>query len=150
MIDNCRLIDLPRIDSKGGSLTFVENDKHIPFQIRRVYFVYDLTQNAERGGHAHRVSEELAIAISGSFDVLLDDGFKKRKFTLNRRDQGLYMPGLIWRTFYNFSDDAAYLNLSSVPYDPQNYLTNYDEFISSVRAKQRTCGHHSRCDGGMT
>ena len=130
MLDRCRIIDLPRIAQSSGSLTFLEQKKHVPFDIKRVYYVYDLKSGLPRGGHAHYESEELAIAIRGSFNIRLDDGTDTATYTLKDNCYGLYMPGLVWRVFEDFSADAAYLILSSELYDGDNYVHDYDEFVA--------------------
>ena len=96
-LQDCRLIDLPRVPNPLGNLSFVEGGRQVPFEIQRVYYLYDVPGGSERGGHAHRELQQLIIAMSGSFDVILDDGYQKRRFHLNRSYYGLYIPPLIWR-----------------------------------------------------
>src|ERR1044071_1442029 len=102
-IDNCKVIDLPRILNRQGNLTFVEGGRHVPFDIRRVYWLYDVPGGAERGGHAHRELEQVIVAMSGSFDVVLDDGKIPERIHLNRSHAGLYLPRMVWREIDNFS-----------------------------------------------
>ena len=102
-LDDCRMVDLPRINDPRGNLTFVEGTNHVPFDIARVYYLYDVPGGAERGGHAHKELQQLIVAMSGSFDILLDDGTRKQKFHLNRSYMGLYVSPMIWRELDNFS-----------------------------------------------
>lgn len=102
-LELCRLLDLPKVSDPRGNLTFVEGSRHVPFDIQRVYYLYDVPGGSDRGGHAHKELEQLIIAISGSFDVLLDDGFQKKRFQLNRSYYGLYVPPGLWRELENFS-----------------------------------------------
>jgi dTDP-4-dehydrorhamnose 3,5-epimerase-like enzyme len=132
-IDKCNIFDLPRISDPRGNLTFVEANRHIPFDIRRVYYLYDVPGGAERGGHAHRELNQLIIAISGSFDVHLDDGFSKKTMHLNRSYKGLYICPMIWRSIDNFSSSAVCMVLASDFYDERDYYRDYDIFINDVR-----------------
>ena len=133
-IADCRIVDFPRINDPRGNLTFVENQKHVPFDIRRVYYLYDVPGGAVRGGHAHRALRQAIIAVSGSFDVVVDDGFEKRRFTLNRSYQALLLPTMIWRELENFSSGSVCLVLASLEYDESDYFRDYDEFVAAVRA----------------
>jgi hypothetical protein len=130
----CQIIELPRIAEPRGNLTFVENGRHIPFEIRRVYYLYDVPGGAERGGHAHRSLQQLLIAISGSFDVVVDDGRQRRRFHLNRSYFGLYLPPMTWRELDNFSSGSVCLVLASAPYDEADYFRTYPSFLAEVRA----------------
>lgn len=132
-IDNCRIIDLPRINDPRGNLTFVEGNAHIPFDIKRVYYLYDVPGGAERGGHAHKGLQQLIIAMSGSFDIHLDDGVSKRTFHMNRSYFGLYVPTMIWREIDNFSSGAVCMVLASERYDESDYYRDYNEFLSATR-----------------
>src|SRR2546423_5358771 len=116
-IEKCRLVDVSKISNPSGNLTFIEGGRHIPFEIKRVYFLYDVPGGAERGGHAHRALHQLMIAMSGSFDVLLDDGQEQKRFHLNRSYNGLYIAPLVWRHLDNFSSGSVCLVLASAPYD---------------------------------
>jgi len=132
-IDNCRIIDLPRINDPRGNLTFVEGNAHIPYDIKRVYYLYDVPGGAERGGHAHKGLQQLIIAMSGSFDIHLDDGVSKRTFHMNRSYFGLYVPTMIWREIDNFSSGAVCMVLASERYDESDYYRDYNEFLSATR-----------------
>jgi hypothetical protein len=127
----CRIIDLPKIADPRGNLTFIETGRHVPYEIKRVYYLYDVPGGAERGGHAHRVLHEFIIAMSGSFDVILDDGAQKKRFHLNRSYFGLYVRPMIWRELDNFSSGSVCMVLASSFYDESDYYRNYDEFIQA-------------------
>ncbi|HID97513.1 MAG TPA: WxcM-like domain-containing protein [Thermodesulfobacteriaceae bacterium] len=127
-IDRVRLIALPKITDTRGNLTFIEGGEHIPFAIKRVYYLYDVPGGEVRGGHAHKRLEQLIIAASGSFDVLLDDGREKKKITLNRPFYGLYIPVMIWRELENFSSGSTCLVLASEHFDESDYFRDYDQF----------------------
>ena len=134
-LQNCRLVDLPRIHDPRGNLTFVEGGRHIPFDIRRVYYLYDVPGGAERGGHAHKELEQLIVAMSGSFDVVLDAGRKKKRFHLNRSYFGLYVCPMIWRELDNFSSGSVCMVLASNLYDEADYYRDYKEYVSALRSK---------------
>ena len=134
-LQNCRLVDLPRIHDPRGNLTFVEGGRHIPFDIRRVYYLYDVPGGAERGGHAHKELEQLIVAMSGSFDVVLDDGRKKKRFHLNRSYFGLYVCPMIWRELDNFSSGSVCMVLASNLYDEADYYRDYKEYVTALRSK---------------
>jgi len=132
---DCRLIDLPKISDPRGNLSFVEGGEHIPFDIRRVYYSYDVPGGEERGGHAHKDLQQLIIAMSGSFDVVLDDGREKRRFHLNRSYTGLYVCSMIWRELDNFSSAAVCMVLASNRYDPDDYYREYDQYMDAQGMK---------------
>ena len=134
-VTDCRLIDLPKISDPRGNLTFVEGGEHIPFDIRRVYYSYDVPGGVERGGHAHKGLQQLMIAMSGSFDVMLDDGGEKRRIHLNRSYTGLYVCPMIWRELDNFSSGAVCMVLASHRYDADDYFRNYDEYLAAQGLK---------------
>jgi len=136
-IKDCKLIDLPVVHNPKGNLTFIEGQRHVPFDIKRVYYLYDVPGGAERGGHAHRDLEQVIIAMSGSFDVLLDDGKERKKFHLNRSYTGLYMRSMIWRELDNFSSNSVALVLASTPYDETDYYRDYDAFCKKVNASKK-------------
>lgn len=131
-IADCRLIDLPKIHDQRGNLTFVEGGRHIPFEIRRVYYLYDVPGGADRGAHAHRNLHQFVIAMSGSFDVVLNDGVETRRFHLNRSYFGLYVAPMMWRYLDNFSSGAVCMVLASSLYDEQDYIRDYDAFIQAL------------------
>lgn len=128
MLKDCTTFDLPKISDPRGNLTFIESGRHIPFDIRRVYYLYDVPGGAERGGHAHKNLHQLIIAISGSFDIHLDDGVDIKKIHLNRSYQGLYICPMIWREIDNFSSGAVCMVLASDFYDESDYYRTYSEF----------------------
>lgn len=133
MIEKCQIIQLPRINDPRGNLTFVESNHHIPFPIQRVYYLYDVPGGAERGGHAHKALHQLIIAMSGSFDIHLDDGKEKKTIHLNRSYNGLYICPMIWREIDNFSSGAVCMVLASDYYDEEDYYRGYEGFINDVR-----------------
>lgn len=132
-IEQCRVIELPKISDPRGNLTFVEGGNHVPFDIRRVYYLYDVPGGATRAAHGHRALHQFMIAMSGSFDVLLDDGHAKRKFHLNRSYYGLYIPPMIWRDLDNFSSGSVCMVLASERYDEADYFRDYGQFMEAVR-----------------
>lgn len=131
-INKCKIIDLPKITDPRGNLTFVEGGNHIPFNIARVYYLYDVPGGATRGGHAHRELQQLMVAMSGSFDVMLDDGREKRRVHLNRPYQGLIIPNMIWRELDNFSSGSVCMVLASHPYEEADYYRDYGEFLKAI------------------
>jgi hypothetical protein len=132
-LQSCKIIDLPRINDPRGNLTFVEGGRHIPFDIRRVYYLYDVPGGAERGGHAHRELHQLMIAMSGSFDVELDDGHQRKRYHLNRSYFGLYIAPMVWRQLDNFSSGSVCVVLASAPFDESDYYRDYDAFLHEIR-----------------
>jgi dTDP-4-dehydrorhamnose 3,5-epimerase-like enzyme len=125
---DCRIIDLPKITDTRGNLTFIESGRHIPFEIRRTYYLYDVPGGSSRAAHAHRELHQLMIAMAGSFDVTLDDGHEKKTFHLNRSYYGLYIPPMIWRDLDNFSSGSVCMVLASDFYDEGEYIRDYGEF----------------------
>lgn len=134
--DKPQLIDLPKIEDNRGNLTFIENSRHIPFDIKRVYYLYDVPGGESRGGHAHKDLRQYIIAASGSFDVILDDGKNKTTFSLNRSYYGLYIPKMTWRELENFSSGSVCLVLASEFYDPTDYYYTYEDFIKAVNERE--------------
>jgi dTDP-4-dehydrorhamnose 3,5-epimerase-like enzyme len=132
-VHHSRIIELPRISDPRGNLTFVEGGVHIPFEIARVYYLYDVPGGETRGGHAHRELEQVFIAMSGSFDVVLDDGREKKTYSLNRSYYGLYVPRMVWRELVNFSSGAVCTVLASQRFRESDYFRNYDEFVAATR-----------------
>ena len=123
------IIELPKFLDARGNLSFVEQENHIPFAIKRTYWLYDVPGGECRGGHAYKENQEFIVALSGSFDVILDDGKEKKRFTLNRSYYGLYVPKGLWREMDNFSTNSLAMILSSTNYDANDYVRDYDEFI---------------------
>lgn len=130
---NPRIINLPKFLDSRGNLSFVEQNNHIPFEIKRTYWLYDVPGGECRGGHAYRENEEFIVALSGSFDVILDDGTEKKTFTLNRSYYGLYVPKGLWREMNNFSTNSLALILSSTDFDANDYVRDYDDFLKMKR-----------------
>ncbi len=126
------MIDFPRIEDPRGNLTFIEGANHVEFDIKRVYYLYDVPGGAERGGHAHRWTHKLMIAMSGSFDVVLDDGHATERFSLNRSYYGLYLPPMTWRHLDNFSSGSVCLVLASEPYSEADYYRDYPTYLNAV------------------
>ena len=124
-----RIIELPKFLDQRGNLSFVQNNTQIPFEIKRTYWLYDVPGGEGRGGHAYRSTEEVIIAMSGSFDVVVDDGKNKQKFTLNRSYYALYIPKGMWREMENFSSNSLALEFASTGYDPNDYVRDYNEFL---------------------
>ena len=127
---DCKLIDLPKIADARGNLTFIEGGRHVPFDIKRVYYLYDVPGGAERGGHAHKKLHQLIIAMSGSFDIVLDDGRQKKRIHLARSYYGLYVCPMMWRDLDNFSSGAVCMVLASAHYDENDYIRDYSQFLS--------------------
>lgn len=133
LLDRCKMMDLPKISDPRGNLTFVEGGNHVPFDIKRVYYLYDVPGGSERGGHAHKGLHQLIIAMSGSFDVLLDDGVDKRRVHLSRSYNGLYVCPMIWRELDNFSSGSVCMVLASNVYDESDYYRDYNEYMQARR-----------------
>ena len=127
-MEEATIIQLPKNGDRRGNLSVIEQYRQIPFKIERAFWVYDVPGGETRGGHAYRESQEFIIALSGSFDVIIDDGTQKRTFSLNRSYYGLYVPRLMWREMVNFSTNSLALILSSTPYDASDYIRDYEEF----------------------
>ena len=135
-LQNCKIIELPKITDPRGNLTFIEQSRHIPFDIERVYYLYDVPGGAERGGHAHKELHQFIIAMSGSFDVVLDDGLEKKRFHLNRSYYGLYVCPMVWRELDNFSSGSVSMVLASNRYDESDYYRDYDVFLSALKGQK--------------
>lgn len=131
-LENCKLIDLPKITDPRGNLSVIEGDVHIPFVIKRVYYLYDVPGGSSRAGHGHKELQQLIVAMSGSFDVIVDDGHERKKFHLNRSYYGLYIPKMMWREVENFSSGGVCLVLASTLYDRADYYHDYDDFVRVV------------------
>jgi len=132
-LDCAGIIKLPIISNPKGNLTFIESNRHIPFEVRRVYYLYDVPGGEARGGHAHKMLNQFIIAVSGSFEVILDDGYERSHFFLNRSYYGLYVPQMLWREIQNFSSGSVCLVLASDLYDESDYYRDYHEFLQAVR-----------------
>ena len=128
MINGFKIIDLPDIKDPRGNLSFFENNNQIPFKIKRTYWIYDVPGGEVRGGHAFKESEEFIIALSGSFDIVLQDGISEKKINLNRSYYGLYVPKLLWRSLENFSTNSLALIVSSIGYDSSDYIRDFNDF----------------------
>lgn len=129
-IDDCKLIEIDQIGDRRGHISVVENNREVPFEVKRVYYLYDVPSGEERGGHAHKELQQLIVAVSGSFDIVVDDGTKKETFSLNRPNKGLYFPAGLWREINNFSSGAICLVLASHTYDENDYIRGYQDFLS--------------------
>ena len=131
----CRLIDLPKITDPRGNLTYVEGGKHVSFDIRRIFYLYDVPGGARRAGHALKSCHQFLIAASGSFDVIVDDGLRKQSYHMNRSYYGLHIPPLVWREIDNFSSGSVCVVLASEVYDEDSYYREYEQFLDVVREK---------------
>ena len=140
-LDDCRLVNLDRIEDPAGNLSPLYGGVHVPFAIKRVYYLYDVPGGADRGGHAHLALQQLIVAASGSFNLVLDDGRNTKTVTLNRSYYGLYVPPMIWRDMTEFCTGAIYLAFVSMPYEESDYIRDYQKFLSSV---------HTPASGGGT
>ncbi len=127
-----QIIDLPIVKEPRGNLTFIEGHRHIPFMIKRAYYLYDVPAGAVRGGHAHKALDQFVIAASGSFTVILDDGTKRKKYFLNRPHYGLYIPRMIWREIDDFSSGSICVVLASEEYDENDYFRDYNDFTAAL------------------
>lgn len=132
-IENCKVINLPKISDPRGNLSFIEGGIHIPFSIERVYYLYDVPGGADRGSHAHKNLHQFIVAMSGSFDVLLNDGKESKRFHLNRSHYGLYVCPMMWRDLDNFSSGSVCMVLASAHYDEADYIRNYDQFLEMAK-----------------
>jgi dTDP-4-dehydrorhamnose 3,5-epimerase-like enzyme len=132
MINECKMVELPKICDPRGNLSFIQSNDQIPFDIKRIYYLYDVPGGAYRGSHAHKKLQQFIIAVSGSFDVALDDGKEKKRFHLNRSHSGLYVPPMMWGNLDNFSSGAVCLVLASEVYQEADYIRSYDIFLNSV------------------
>jgi hypothetical protein len=133
-IESCQLVELPKISDPRGNLTFIESGKHIDFDIKRVFYLYDVPGGAERAGHALKTCQQFLIAMSGSFDVVLDDGYKRQRFHLNRSYSGILIAPMVWRELDNFSSGSVCMALVSTFYDPSDYYRDYEEFLTSLQS----------------
>ncbi|MBU6358825.1 MAG: FdtA/QdtA family cupin domain-containing protein [Chloroflexi bacterium] len=133
-VNNCYLIELPKVSEPRGNLTFIEETRHVPFEIKRTYYLYDVPAGAMRAGHAHKELQQFLIALSGSFDVLLDDGQEKKRYHLNRPYVGLYVCPMVWRELDNFSAGSVCLALASTFFAESDYYREYDAFLRAIKS----------------
>jgi hypothetical protein len=129
---DCRLIQLPKILDHRGSLSVVEGEIHVPFAIKRIYYLYDVPEGASRGGHGHRALEQLFIAVAGEFDVVVDDGYRQDRYRLTEPDEGLYVSAMMWRTVEQFTAGAMCMVVASTRYDEADYFREYEEFLTAA------------------
>lgn len=134
-VEDCKLVELPKISDPRGNLSFIEGGQHIPFEIKRVYYLYDVPGGSDRGSHAHKNLHQFIVAMSGSFDVTLDDGKEKKRYHLNRSYQGLYVCPMTWRYLDNFSSGAVCMVLASAHYDMSDYIRDRSEFLALANRK---------------
>jgi hypothetical protein len=135
-IADCRMIDLPKVNDQRGNLTFIEGGRHVPFEVRRVFYLYDVPGGSSRAGHALKTCHQFLIAVSGAFDAILDDGAEQRRVHLNRSYHGLYVTPLTWRELDNFSSNSVCLVLASEPYAEADYYRDYASFLRAVRGER--------------
>ena len=135
-IKDCSLIDLPRVNDPRGNLTFIEGGRHVPFDLKRIFYLYDVPGGAMRAGHALKRCHQFIVATSGSFDVILDDGSERKRFQLNRSYYGLYVPPLVWREIDNFSSNSVCVVLASETYDESDYYRDYEDFLAAVKGER--------------
>jgi len=136
-VDDCKLIELPRFLDARGNLSFIEQYNHIPFEIKRTYWIYDVPGGEARGGHAFIKNQEFIVALSGAFDVIVDDGEKKKTFNLNRSYFGLYVPEGLWREIVNFSTNSFVLEFGSEHYHKEDYIRDYNSFITFKQSEKK-------------
>ena len=132
-VEDVKMVELPKFADPRGNLSFVEQLNHIPFEIKRTYWIYDVPGGENRGGHAFKQNEEFIVALSGAFDVIVDDGQNKKTFTLNRSYYGLYVPAGLWREMENFSTNSLALEFGSIHYDEQDYIRDYQDYLKMKR-----------------
>jgi len=135
-VKDCKIIDLPKINDRQGNLTFVEGNRHLPFDVQRVFYIYDVPSGADRGAHAHKTLHQFLVCISGSFDVRVDDGVEQGTFSLNRPWRGLHVPPMIWASEVNFGPGTICLVLASAPFDEKDYYRDYQGFLEAARGSR--------------
>lgn len=135
-VNDVKIIELPKFLDARGNLSFAENYKQIPFEIKRTYWIYDVPGGEDRGGHAFRENQEVVIALSGAFDVVVDDGENKKTFSLNRSYYGLYIPSGLWRSMENFSTNSFALEFGSISYSADDYIREYEDFLKLKQNEQ--------------
>jgi len=131
-VDHCKVIQIPKVEDLRGNLSFIEGTNHVPFDLARIYYIYDVPQDANRGAHAHIKLEQFIIAVTGSFEVTLTDGFENKKFMLDQPCEGLYVTPMVWRSIKNFSKGSICLVLASRPYEENDYIRSYDDFLAAL------------------
>jgi hypothetical protein len=136
-VRDCKIIELPKINDPRGNLTFIESGRHVPFEVKRIFYLYDVPGGAMRAGHALKTCHQFIIANSGSFDVIVDDGTERNRFPLNRSYYGIYVPPLVWREIDNFSSNSVCTVLASEFYAEDDYYRDYEDFLAAVQAKPR-------------
>ncbi len=134
-LDKVRYVDLPKMADPGATLTFIEGGRHIPFDIRRVYYLYNIRPGEKRGGHAHKLHEELILPLAGSFDIILDDGYRNARYRMDQPSRGIIFPTMVWHELENFSEGAVCLVLASLFYDEEDYYRDYATFRAAVRGE---------------
>ena len=132
-VEDVKIVELPKFTDPRGNLSFAEQNNHIPFEIKRTYWIYDVPGGETRGGHAYKENQEFIVALSGAFDVIVDDGVNKKKFTLNRSYYGLYVPAGLWREMENFSTNSLALEFGSIHYGESDYIRDYSEYLKMKR-----------------
>ncbi len=132
-IDDCKIIELPKIQDSRGNLTFIEQNKHVPFDIKRIFYLYDVPGGESRADHANKYTTQFLIAMSGSFDIIVDDGKNKKRIHLNRAYNGVLIPKMIWRGIDNFSSGAVCLSVVDTEYLADDYIREYDEYINEIK-----------------
>lgn len=135
-VERCRLLEFPRISDPRGALTCIEAERHVPFPVRRVFYLYDVPAGQTRGGHAHKQLEQVLVCLSGSFEVIAEDGIRQTRFQMNRPSLGLYVPPMIWDTEVNFSPGAVCMVLASDYYDESDYCRDYAAYLEAVAAER--------------
>ncbi|HWM55253.1 MAG TPA: FdtA/QdtA family cupin domain-containing protein [Solirubrobacterales bacterium] len=133
-LEECKPIELPVVEDPQGSLAFAEAERHVPFSVARVFFVYDVPGGANRGGHSHLTLEQAVFCLAGRFEAVVDDGSQRRTFVLEDPHVGLYLPPMVWHDLVGFAPGTAYLALASAPYDESDYIRDHDEFLSALHA----------------
>jgi dTDP-4-dehydrorhamnose 3,5-epimerase-like enzyme len=131
-VEECKLVELPVVEDRQGNLAFAEERRHVPFPIARVYYVYDVPDGAVRGGHAHRELEQMIVGVAGKFEIVVDDGSARKRFTMESSRVGLYMPPMVWHELVDFSAGSAYFALASAYYDEADYYRDYGEFKAAA------------------
>lgn len=136
LVKKCRVIDLPKVEDERGSLTYIEQNNHVPFKIKRVYYIYDVPKDEKRGKHAHKKLEQVMICLNGSFDVILNDVHNEKTYTLSSPYSGLYIHPGVWREMENFSSNSVALVLASTLFDENDYIRNYEEYKEYIKEEE--------------